>query len=124
MRHDFPRGGDDAVDAEEEEVGVLHHDARPGVDQEHEAAQGEVEHAAGGGQGDADGVQAPSAGSAAGDRGGAGHAVGLGDWKECQVLRALERDVQVLQRRGDEEQAPASVMCRVFGTLRRRWASS
>ena len=69
------------------EVGVLHHDARPGVDQEHEAAQGEVEHAAGGGQGDADGVQAPSAGSAAGDHGGAGHAVGLGDWKECQVLR-------------------------------------
>ena len=48
---------------------------------------GELEHAAGGGQGDADGVQAPSAGSAAGDRGGAGHAVGLGDWKECQVLR-------------------------------------
>ena len=37
VRQDFPRGGDDAVDAEEEEVGVLHHDARPGVDQEHEA---------------------------------------------------------------------------------------
>ena len=77
-RQNVPRGGDDAVDAEEEEVVkvvvdeqggqdgdveaevvLLHHDARPGVDQEHEAAQDEVEHAAGGGQPDADGGVRP-----------------------------------------------------------------
>ena len=88
-RQHASRGGDDAVDAEEEEVVevvvdeeggqdgdveaevvLLHHVARPGVDQEHEAAQDEVEHAAGGGQADADGsVQAPASGSEAGDRG-------------------------------------------------------
>ena len=43
-------GDDDAVDAEEEEVGVLHHVAQLGVDQEHVTARGEEEHGAGGGQ--------------------------------------------------------------------------
>ena len=63
------------------------------------------------------------------------HAVGLAvaveDDHHRQVLKgmpgvqALECYVQVLQRRGDEEQAGGqSVMCRVFGTLRRRWATS
>ena len=61
----------------EAEVVLLHHDARPGVDQEHEAAQDEVKHAAGDGQADADGVQAPASDSEAGDRGRADHAVGL-----------------------------------------------
>ena len=56
---------------------LLHHVAQLGVDQDHEAAQGEGERAAGGRQPDADGVQAPATGSAAGDRGGADHAVGL-----------------------------------------------
>ena len=65
---------------------------------------GELEHAAGGGQGDADGVQAPSAGSAAGDRGGADHAVGLG-LEGVSGVEAVERHVQVLQRQDDEEQA-------------------
>ena len=85
-------------------MGVLHHVARPGVDQEQEGAQGEVEHAAGGGQPDADGIQAPASGSEAGDRGGADHAVGLG-LEGVPGVEALERYVQVLQRRGDEEQA-------------------
>ena len=123
-RQHASRGGDDAVDAEEEEVGVLHHVARPGVDQEHEAAQDEVERGTGGGQADADGIQAPASGSEAGDRGGADHAVGL-VLERVPGVQALERYVQVLQRRGDEEQAGGqSVMCRVFGTLRLRWATS
>ena len=50
----------------EAEVVLLHHVSRPGVDPEHEAAQGDVKHATGGGQADADGVQAPSAGSGRG----------------------------------------------------------
>ena len=56
---------------------LLHHVSRPGVEQEHEAAQGEVDHAAGGSHADADGVHAPATGGEAGDRGGADHAVRL-----------------------------------------------
>lgn len=54
------------------EVVLLHHGARPSVDQEQGAAQGEVEHAAGDGEPDADGVQAPAAGGEAGAPGRAG----------------------------------------------------
>ena len=71
---------------------LLHHLARPGVDQEHEAAQGEVEYAAGGGQPDADGVRAPAAGSEAGDRGRADHTVGL------EVAVEEERHRELLER--------------------------
>ena len=83
---------------------LLQHVARLGVDQEHEAAQGEVEYAAGGGQPDDDGVRAPASGSEAGDRGRADHTVGLVQ-KRVPRVQALERYVPVLQRRGDEEQA-------------------
>ena len=54
----------------EAEVVQLHHVARLGVNQEHEAARGEVERAGGGGQPDGDDVQAPASGSEAADRRG------------------------------------------------------
>ena len=45
---------------------LLHHVSRPGVEQEHEAAQGEVDHAAGSSHADADGVHAPNNGRQSG----------------------------------------------------------
>ena len=98
------------------EVMLLHYVARPGIDLEHGAAQGEVEHATGGGQPDANGVQAPASGNEAGDRGGAVHGVGL-VLQRVPGVQALERYVQVLQRRGDEEQAGGQRHVTVFGTL-------
>ena len=56
--------------------------------------------------------EAPSAGT-----------VGLG-LKGVPSAEALERYVQVLQRRGDEEQAGGKRHVQVFCTLRRRWTTS
>ena len=116
------------------EVALLHHVAPPGVDQDHEAAQNEVQHAAGGGQPGAHALQAPASGSETGDRGGADHPEGLAVAVEVEHHRqipngvpgveALERYVQVLPRRVMKNRLAASVMCTAFGTLRRRWATS
>ena len=137
-----PEMGDDAGDAEEEEavevvvdeqggqdghgeaeVVLLHYVARPSVDQEQEAAQGEVEHAAGGGQADADGVEAPALVTEAGNGARADHAVGL-VLERVPGVQVLERRIQVLPCAGVNNRLATSVICSVFGTLRRRWATS